>query len=90
MNWKRMGKKLLFPPGWVMAILSLFSAVALTAVFVQNSYERVHRRQLYSPPAEKICAIIFFAAVFFSAFVPAGPLPVLIAGSIWLFFTEKR
>ena len=36
MNWKRMGKKLLFPPGWVMAILSLFSAAALTAVFIKG------------------------------------------------------
>lgn len=36
MNWKRMGKKLLFLPGWVMAILSLFSAVALTTVFIKG------------------------------------------------------
>ena len=69
-------------------LMSLF--VALTAVFVQNSDERVRRQKLYSPPAEKFSAIIFFAAVFFSAFVPAGPLPVLLAGGIWLFSTEKR
>ncbi|MBQ5325922.1 MAG: hypothetical protein J6K80_01850 [Oscillospiraceae bacterium] len=69
-------------------LMSLF--VALMAVFVQNSDERVHRRQLYSSPAEKICAIIFFTSVFFSAFVPTGPVAVLLTGGIWLFFTEKR
>ena len=68
-------------------LMSLF--VALMAVFVQNSDERVHRRQLYSPPAEKICAFIFFAAVFFSAVVPAGPVAALLTGGIWLFFAEK-
>ncbi len=69
-------------------LLSLF--VALMAVLVHNSDERVHRQKLYSPPAEKICATIFFTSVFFSAFIPAGPLPVLLTGDIWLFFTEKR
>lgn len=69
-------------------LMSLF--VALMAVFVHNSDERVHRRQLYSPPGEKFSAIIFFAAVFFSAFVPAGPVAALLTGGIWLFSTEKR
>lgn len=69
-------------------LMSLF--VALTAVFVQNSDDRVHRHHRYSPPAEKFWAVIFFAAVFFSAFVPAGPVAALLTGGIWLFFTEKR
>ena len=34
MDWKKIGKKLLFPPIWLMVILVLVSAVTLTLVFV--------------------------------------------------------
>ena len=34
MDWKKIGKKLLFPPIWLMVILVLVSAVALVFVFV--------------------------------------------------------
>lgn len=36
MDWKKLGKKLLFPPVWLMAILTVFSAVGLTFVFVKG------------------------------------------------------
>ncbi len=41
MDWKKIGKKLLFPPVWVMAILMVVSAAALTAVFVKGWEEAV-------------------------------------------------
>lgn len=36
MDWKKMGKKLLFPPVWVMALLTVLSAAALIAVFLKG------------------------------------------------------
>ena len=36
MDWKKIGKKLLFPPVWLMAILTVVSAVMLTLVFVKG------------------------------------------------------
>ena len=35
-NWKKIGKKLLFPPGMVMLLLTVFSAVALVYIFVNG------------------------------------------------------
>lgn len=36
MDWRKIGKKLLFPPIWLMAVLTLISAAGLTAVFVKG------------------------------------------------------
>lgn len=36
MDWKKLGKKLLFPPVWVMALLTVLSAAALIAVFLKG------------------------------------------------------
>ena len=36
MDWKKIGKKLLFPPIWLMILLTVCSAVALTLVFVKG------------------------------------------------------
>ena len=36
MDWKRLAKKLLHPPVWLMAVLTVFSAAALTAVFLKG------------------------------------------------------
>ena len=36
MDWKKIGKKLLFPPVWLMLMLTVISAVALTLVFVKG------------------------------------------------------
>ena len=41
MDWKRIGKKLLFPPLWLMAILVTVSAAALIFVFVQGMEQSV-------------------------------------------------
>ena len=40
MDWKKIGKKLLFPPVWVMVILAVISAAALIAVFVKGWSEK--------------------------------------------------
>lgn len=36
MNWEKIGKKLLFLPGWLVALLALVSAVLLTMVFLRG------------------------------------------------------
>lgn len=36
MDWKKFGKKLLFPPTWLMVILVIFSAAALSLVFIKG------------------------------------------------------
>ena len=41
MAWKKIGKKLLFPPVWLMVILVIISAVALTLVFVKGMEQSV-------------------------------------------------
>ncbi len=41
MNWKRLGKKLLFPPVWLMVLLVIISAVALTIIFVKGMEQSI-------------------------------------------------
>ena len=41
MDWKKIGKKLLFPPIYVLMILVLVSAGALTLVFVRGMEETI-------------------------------------------------
>lgn len=36
MDWKKIGKKLLFPPAWLMILLVFFSAAGLAAVFMNG------------------------------------------------------
>lgn len=36
MDWKKVGKKLIFPPVWLMILLAVISTVALVAVFVKG------------------------------------------------------
>lgn len=35
-DWKQICKKLLFPPGWLMILLTLFSTAALIIIFIKN------------------------------------------------------
>ena len=35
-DWKKVGKKLLFPPVWLIALLAVISAAALTVVFIKG------------------------------------------------------
>lgn len=41
MDWKKLGKKLLFPPIWLMVLLTVASAVLLTMVFVRGWDQQV-------------------------------------------------
>ena len=41
MDWKKIGKKLLFPPIWLMVILVIASAAALTLVFVKGMEQSI-------------------------------------------------
>ena len=41
MDWKKIGKKLLFPPVYLMVILVIISAVALTLIFVKGLEESI-------------------------------------------------
>lgn len=41
MDWKRLAQKVLFPPIWLMAILTVISAVSLTMVFVKGWEQQV-------------------------------------------------
>lgn len=41
MNWIKLGKKLLFPPVWLMVFLIIISAVALTLVFVKGMEQSI-------------------------------------------------
>ena len=36
MDWKKIGKKLLFPPIWLMVLLTIVSAVLLALVFLKG------------------------------------------------------
>ena len=36
MDWKKIGKKLLFPPLWLILLLTVVSATALVAVFLKG------------------------------------------------------
>jgi len=41
MDWEKLGKKLLFPPVWLMAVLVVISAVALTLIFVKGMEQSI-------------------------------------------------
>lgn len=35
-DWKKAGRKLLFPPGWLIVLLAIISAAALTVIFIKD------------------------------------------------------
>ena len=41
MDWKKIGKKLMFPPIWLMVILVILSAAALTFVFIKGMEQSI-------------------------------------------------
>lgn len=66
MDWKKIGKKLLYPPIWGMVVLSLFSAAALVFVFVKGPERH--------PLAYALYVLAFYTlsvvCVFFSTVLP--------------------
>ena len=47
MDWKKIGKKLLFPPVWLMVILVTVSAAALTFIFVKGMEQSIPAYMAY-------------------------------------------
>ena len=66
MDWKKLGKKLLFPPGWVMILLTVLSAALLVTVFVKGWH--------ISPAAYAVYVLSFYTlsvvTVFFVMVLP--------------------
>lgn len=64
MDWKKLGKKLLFPPVWVMLLLTVISAAALIFVFVRNWSETPIAYAVYVVAFYTVCVLsVFFAMV---------------------------
>ena len=47
MDWKKIGKKILFPPVWLMVLLTIASAVLLTIVFVKGMEQSIPAYVVY-------------------------------------------
>ena len=60
MDWKKIGKKLLFPPIWLVVILVIVSAVALTLVFVKGMEQSI--------PAYIVYVLAFYTLSVVTAF----------------------
>ncbi len=47
MDWKKLGKKLLFPPLWLLVLLTIVSAAAIVVVFVKNWEQTIIAYPIY-------------------------------------------
>lgn len=65
MDWKKIGKKLLFPPVWLIMLLSLFSAIALVIVFVRGMETSVIAYVVYPVSAYAVTILTTFFIVTF-------------------------
>ena len=63
MDWKKIGKKLLFPPIWLMMILVIVSAVALTLIFVKGMEESIPAYIVYVLAFYTLTAVTIFCAM---------------------------
>ena len=63
MDWKKLGKKLLFPPFWVMAILTILSAAALIWVFTAGMEESVPAYLAYVLSFYTLSVVTLFCAL---------------------------
>ena len=63
MDWKRIGKKLLFPPIWMMVILVIASAVALTLIFVKGLEESIPAYIVYVLAFYTLSVVTVFCAM---------------------------
>lgn len=62
MDWKKIGKKLLFPPIWLMVILTVVSAVALTLVFIKGMEQSIHAYIVYVLACYTLSTVSIFCA----------------------------
>ena len=63
MDWKKIGKKLLFPPIWMMVILVIASAVALTLIFVKGLEESIPAYIVYVLAFYTLSVVTIFCAM---------------------------
>ena len=63
MDWKKLGKKLLFPPVWLMVILVIISAVALTLIFVKGLEESIPAYIVYVLAFYTLTVVTVFCAM---------------------------
>lgn len=63
MDWKKICKKLLFPPIWLMVLLTLISAVALTFVFVKGMEQSIPAYIVYVLAFYTLCTVSIFCAL---------------------------
>ncbi len=63
MDWKKIGKKLLFPPIWLMVILVIASAVALTLIFVKGLEESIPAYIVYVLAFYTLTVVAIFCAM---------------------------
>lgn len=59
-DWKKICKKLLFPPGWLMAVLAVFSAAMLAAVFLKGAGNHPAAYAAYVLSAYTLTAVCIF------------------------------
>lgn len=63
MDWKKLGKKLLFPPVWLMVILVIISTVALTHIFIKGMEESIPAYIVYVLAFYTLIAVTVFCAM---------------------------
>jgi hypothetical protein len=63
MDWKKSSKKLLFPPMWLMVILVIISAVALTLIFVKGMEQHILAYMIYVLAFYTLSVVCFFCAL---------------------------
>lgn len=63
MDWKRIGKKLLFPPIWLMVLLAIASAALLTMVFLKGWEQQVIAYFIYVLAFYTLSVVTLFCAI---------------------------
>lgn len=63
MDWKKIGKKILFPPVWVMALLSIASAILLTLVFINGWEQAIIAYMVYVLAFYTLSVVTVFCAL---------------------------
>ena len=63
MDWKKLGKRLLFPPVWLMVMLVILSAVALTLIFVKGLEESIPAYIFYVLAFYTLTVVTIFCAM---------------------------
>ena len=63
MDWKKIGRKLLFPPVWLMGLLTVASAVLLTLVFVKGWEQQIVAYFVYILSFYTLCVVTLFCVL---------------------------